>query len=239
MTVAEQNASMVREDYFQMCTPIKERHTPAPLDKSNPDASTTPVYHDYIPRLPTVSEAQHYHYKSENLKYPMPDANAYHYQKSENKKQRTPKISTSLNGYNFHARCNSMNILFENNVNQSNLMTDRVESSEQRSLQSGRASEASGRFTMPKNVLKILSNKKTSLAPLSNGVQMSAQARVNSQPELSDNIDQIWTDHCLNKKPILAKSRKRRPIFERKRLSQPLSERENSTRTPISSILEQ
>ena len=30
-------------------------------------------------------------------------------------------------------------------------------------------------------------------------------------PNTLSNIEQIWNDHCLNKKPILAKTRKLRP----------------------------
>ena len=48
--------------------------------------------------------------------------------------------------------------------------------------------------------------------------------RVKSQPELSENIEQIWNKHCLNKKPNLVnKNRKLRLRFEHMKPTYPES----------------
>ena len=42
-----------------------------------------------------------------------------------------------------------------------------------------------------------------------------------SQPDIKENLDHIWTSHCLNKKPVLAKRGRRRPVVDSKKISTP------------------
>ena len=50
----------------------------------------------------------------------------------------------------------------------------------------------------------------TNIAPMVSPVKRQLLSRTKSQTDMSENLDQIWNDHIVNKKPILAKGRKLR-----------------------------
>ena len=67
-------------------------------------------------------------------------------------------------------------------------------------------------------------------------VNVSPLTQRRSPSELKENLNQIWNDHCLNKKPVLAKSRKRRPVMKQKKYSLPISEHINTSPDLINNV---